>query len=89
MLASDGLAPGRGQMGRVYREESRLPAELVDDDTIAKLAIAGTPDECAAGVRRLVEAGADEIAFFPFPSDTAEQSIRRIADDLLPWLRGA
>ncbi len=74
-------------MGRVYREEARHPAELVDDDTIARVAIAGTPDECAAGVRRLIAAGADEIAFFPFPSDTAEQSIRRIASDLLPRLR--
>ncbi len=77
------------QMGRVYREESRLPAELVDDDTIARVAIAGTPDECAAGLRALIEAGADEIAFFPCPADTVETSIGRIANDLLPRLRGA
>lgn len=76
-------------IGRVYREESRFPVELVDDETIARVAIAGTPDECAAGLRRLIAAGADEIAFFPFPSASAEQSIRRIAADLLPQLRGA
>ena len=76
-------------MGRIYREESRHPAELVDDATIARVAVAGTPDDCMAGVQRLIEAGADEIVFFPFPSDAVEQSLRRIAGDLLPRLRGA
>ncbi len=76
-------------MGRVYRDESRIPAELVDDATVARVAVAGTPDECVAGVRRLIDAGADEIAFFPFPSDQAERVIERIAGDLLPRLRGA
>ena len=76
-------------MGRIYREESRHPAELVDDATIARVAVAGTPDECVAGVQRLIEAGADEIVFFPFPSDAVEQSLRRIAGELLPRLRGA
>ena len=76
-------------IGRVYREESRLPAELVDDQTIARVAVAGTPDECAEGVRRLIEAGADEIVFFPFPSSSAAQSICRIASELLPRLYGA
>ncbi len=42
-----------------------------------------------AGVRRLVDAGADEVVFFPFPSDRAEGVIERIARDLLPRLRGA
>lgn len=73
-------------MGRVYREEGRFPVELVDDAVIARVAVAGTPDECAAGVRRLIAAGADEIVFFPFPADSAETVIRRIAADLLPRL---
>jgi 5,10-methylenetetrahydromethanopterin reductase len=76
-------------MGRVYREESRIPAELVDDDTVDRVAVAGTPAECAAGVRRLIEAGADELAFFPMPANRAEEVIGRIARDLLPRLRGA
>lgn len=76
-------------IGRVYREEARLPAELVDDRTIARVAVAGTPDECADGVRRLIEAGADEVVFFPFPSHSAETTIRRIATELLPRLQGA
>ncbi len=75
-------------MGRIYREESRIPAELVDDDMVGRVAVAGTPGECAAAIGRLVEAGADEIAFFPFPSDSAESVIERIARDVLPLVRG-
>jgi alkanesulfonate monooxygenase SsuD/methylene tetrahydromethanopterin reductase-like flavin-dependent oxidoreductase (luciferase family) len=76
-------------MGKIYREEARHPAELVDDSTIARVAVAGTPDECTAGVQRLIEAGADEIVFFPFPTDAVEQNLCRIARELLPRLRGA
>ncbi|MCC6313679.1 MAG: LLM class flavin-dependent oxidoreductase [Thermomicrobiales bacterium] len=76
------------EMGRVYREESRIPAELVDDDMVARVSIAGTPGECAAAIGRLIEAGADEIAFFPFPSARAETVIERIAREVLPLVRG-
>ncbi|MEA2596443.1 MAG: hypothetical protein QOF01_2912 [Thermomicrobiales bacterium] len=75
------------ELGRVYREEARIPTELVDDDTVARVAVAGTPDDCVEAVRTLIEAGADEIVFFPFPSDQAEATIERIAADLLPRLR--
>jgi 5,10-methylenetetrahydromethanopterin reductase len=76
------------ELGRVYREESRIPSELIDDDTVNRVAVAGTPNECADAIRRLIEAGADELAFFPFPSDIAESTIERVASDLLPTLRG-
>ena len=76
-------------MGRVYREESRIPVELVDDDTVGRVTVAGTPDDCEARVRDLIAAGADEVVFFPFPSERAERMIERIARDLLPRLRGA
>jgi alkanesulfonate monooxygenase SsuD/methylene tetrahydromethanopterin reductase-like flavin-dependent oxidoreductase (luciferase family) len=75
------------ELGRVYREESRIPTELIDDDTVSRVAVAGTPAECADAIRRLIEAGADEIAFFPFPSAQTEATIERIAADLLPRLR--
>ena len=76
------------EMGRVYREEHRFPVELVSDEIVARVAVAGTPDECATGIRRLIEAGADEVVFFPMPSDRAEAIVERIARDLLPRLRG-
>jgi 5,10-methylenetetrahydromethanopterin reductase len=74
-------------LGRVYREEKRIPTELIDDDTVARVAVAGTPDECAAAIRALIAAGADELAFFPFPSERTEETIERIAAELLPRLR--
>ncbi|MCC6790139.1 MAG: LLM class flavin-dependent oxidoreductase [Thermomicrobiales bacterium] len=76
------------EMGRIYRDEHRIPAELADDETIARVTVAGTPDDCEAGIRRLIEAGADEIVFYPLPAERSEQMIERIASDLLPRLRG-
>lgn len=75
------------ELGRVYREEARIPVELIDDETVGRVAVAGTPAESAEAIRRLIEAGADEIAFFPFPSERTEETVERIAADLLPRLR--
>ena len=75
------------EMGRIYREEARFPVELVDDDIVSKVAVAGTPDECAAGVRALIEAGADEIVFFPMPASATEELVDQIAADLIPRFR--
>jgi alkanesulfonate monooxygenase SsuD/methylene tetrahydromethanopterin reductase-like flavin-dependent oxidoreductase (luciferase family) len=75
------------EMGRVYREESRFPVELVDDDLVAKVAVAGTADECERAVRALIDAGADEVVFFPMPADATESLVRRVAADLLPRFR--
>lgn len=74
------------EMGKIYRE-GRIPTELVTDDIVRKVAIAGTPDECQEQIQALVDAGADEIAFFCFPSDRAEQIIERFATDLMPRFR--
>lgn len=74
------------EMGRIYRE-GRFPVELVTDDIVRKVAIAGTPDECEAQFRALIEAGADEIALFPFPPERAEEQIERFARDLMPRFR--
>src|SRR5262249_58823881 len=76
------------ELGRVYREEARIPTELIDDDTVARVSVAGTPAECADAIRKLIDAGADEIAFFPFPSERTEETIERIAAGVLPGLRG-
>lgn len=75
------------EMGRIYREEQRFPAELVTDEIVAGVAVAGTPDECERSIRALIDAGADEIVFFPFPSADAETQVERIARDLLPRFR--
>jgi 5,10-methylenetetrahydromethanopterin reductase len=73
------------EMNRVYRT-GRLPIELVDDDMVERVAVAGTPADCERGIRALIEAGADQIVFFPFPTDAVEQQLTRIHDSLLPRL---
>ena len=73
------------EMNRVYRG-GRLPLELVDDDMVDRLAVAGTPADCERGIRRLIDAGADQIVFFPFPTSQVEQQLTRIHDALLPRL---
>ncbi|MCC6791003.1 MAG: LLM class flavin-dependent oxidoreductase [Thermomicrobiales bacterium] len=75
-----------GELGRVYRE-GRIPTELIPDDLITKVAVAGNVDECEAAVRALIEAGADEVVFFPMPSSETESLVNRIATDLLPRVR--
>jgi 5,10-methylenetetrahydromethanopterin reductase len=75
-----------GELGRVYRE-GRIPTELIPDDLITKVAVAGTVDECEASIRALAEAGSDEIVFFPMPPSNTEALVERIASDLLPRFR--
>jgi alkanesulfonate monooxygenase SsuD/methylene tetrahydromethanopterin reductase-like flavin-dependent oxidoreductase (luciferase family) len=75
-----------GELGRIYRE-GRIPTELIPDDMINKVAVAGTLDECEAGLRALIEAGADELVFFPMPPDNTEAMVERVAKELLPRLR--
>jgi alkanesulfonate monooxygenase SsuD/methylene tetrahydromethanopterin reductase-like flavin-dependent oxidoreductase (luciferase family) len=71
------------EMNRIYRS-GRFPVELVDADMVDRLAVAGTPAECERGIRRLIDAGADQIVFFPFPTAQVEQQLKRIHDMLLP-----
>ena len=59
--------------------EHEMPERWVSD-----LAIAGDPEECAAGVRGYLEAGADSVALFPMPSDRATELVRLAATDVLP-----
>lgn len=75
-----------GELGRIYRE-GRIPTDLIPDDMINKVAVAGTLDECEAGLRALIDAGADEVVFFPMPPDNTEAMVERVAKELLPRLR--
>jgi 5,10-methylenetetrahydromethanopterin reductase len=67
------------EMNRVYRT-GRLPIELVDDDLVERVAVAGTQAECERGIAQLFEAGADEVVFFPFPASDVEQQLPRLAE---------
>jgi 5,10-methylenetetrahydromethanopterin reductase len=60
------------------------PVDHVDDDLVDRLAVAGTPERCAASIRALAAAGADSVVLVP-PAPGADAA--RIARELLPLLR--
>ena len=75
-----GLADDRvAEMSRIYRT-GRLPIELVDDDMVGRVAVAGTHAECERGIANLIDAGADEVVFFPFPTTDVERQLPRLAE---------
>lgn len=67
------------EMNRVYHA-GQLPVELVDDEMVERLAVAGTPEDCERGARQLIEAGADQVVFFPFPTVEVERQLPRLAE---------
>ena len=75
------------EMGRIYRE-GRFPTELVTDEIVKGCSIAGSPNECKASIQSMIDAGADEIVFIPFPPEKTEESVERIATELIPAFRG-
>lgn len=59
--------------------------DLVTDAMVDTLAVAGTPDDCRAALRRLADAGLDAlIAVVPRVADLTEQ-IATIGDTLVPF----
>jgi 5,10-methylenetetrahydromethanopterin reductase len=62
--------------GTVERE---MPASWIED-----LAVVGDPAECAAKIRRLLEAGSDTVELFPAPPERAGDFIALAAERVLP-----
>ncbi len=56
-------------------------------EDLARLAVVGTPEECAAAVRRRGEAGSDAVVLVPAGRDPGEQ-VSRFAADVLPLVPG-
>jgi len=88
ILADAGLDAARTQPFRDALVAGRSASELVTDDLIATLAIAGTPAECRASLALWADAGLDAvIAVVPGGADLGEQ-LRRIGRDVSPgWRR--
>lgn len=53
---------------------------------VEDLTICGTPSECAEGIQRFYDAGADSVALFPMPSSDAQRMTKLTADEVLPKL---
>ena len=84
ILEDAGLGPARTEPFRDALAAGRAAAELVTDDMLATLAIAGTPAECRASLARWAEAGLDAvIAVVPEGADLARQ-MERCGRELSP-----
>ena len=69
------------QRGGVTTVAAEMP-----DEWIETLTICGTPEDCAAGIQRLLDAGADDVALFPIPSEFFERQTALTAEAVLPAL---
>jgi alkanesulfonate monooxygenase SsuD/methylene tetrahydromethanopterin reductase-like flavin-dependent oxidoreductase (luciferase family) len=56
-----------------------MPGDWVDD-----LAVAGDPDEAAAKIRALLDAGSDSVCLWLFPLDRGEEVLELTAREVLP-----
>lgn len=59
--------------------------EELTDEWLDQLAVVGTPDECAAAISRLGEAGADAVVLVP-SIEQPEKDLDDIECTLLPLL---
>lgn len=64
-----------------------LAAEM-PDEWLDRLAVCGTPEQCAARVTALYEAGADSVALFPVGDDRLAETARLTASAVFPLLGG-
>ena len=84
ILTDAGVGPERTLVFRDALQAGRLAPELVTDDLIDALAVAGRPSDCCAALARLAEAGLDTpIAFVPGGLDFAAQ-LERLGRELTP-----
>ncbi len=70
----------------VERGRAGLLAEKMPDAWLDKLAVVGTPEDCALAISRLAEAGASSVVLQP-PSDRLDEAwLDEISRELLPQL---
>lgn len=58
------------------------------DRWVEELTVSGSPEEVAAKIRRLIEAGADSVALFPANGERVAETIDLTARDVVPRLVG-
>lgn len=87
ILADAGLEPARTQPFRDAVLAGRPAAELLTDEMIDTLAVAGTPGQCRDALERLAEAGLDApVAVLPVGAPVTEQ-LARLGEILVPAWR--
>lgn len=82
ILTDAGLTPAETAAFQEHLVAHRFAGHLVSDDMVRRFAVAGTPEECRAGLASFAEAGLDlPIAMLPPEVDPIEQTCR-IVDEL-------
>jgi 5,10-methylenetetrahydromethanopterin reductase len=76
-FAASGVDERLAKLGRVE--------EVADADLVRRYAVAGTPEDCAAALRELQDAGAQSIVLVPQLHDQEDQ-IQRAAREIVPLL---
>jgi 5,10-methylenetetrahydromethanopterin reductase len=73
--------------GRDRKEVVRL----ISDEMVDALTVAGTEDDCQAGLEALLQAGVHHLLLAPVAADETDEigCLRRIADAVLPQIRSA
>jgi alkanesulfonate monooxygenase SsuD/methylene tetrahydromethanopterin reductase-like flavin-dependent oxidoreductase (luciferase family) len=74
-----GIQPRLQELLAAGTLESELPDAWVED-----LAVAGDPDEVAAKIRALLEAGSDSVCLWLFPLERADEVLELTAREVFP-----
>lgn len=73
-------------LGILEKLAAGTPAsEVIPDELVDELAIAGTPDECAAALKRYADAGVTEAGLSPVGMDPV-QAAEVLANEVRPLL---
>ena len=54
------------------------------DQWLEDLVVAGTPDECAEKIQRLLDAGSDSVVLFPAQPEAFDEVVEFAAREILP-----
>jgi alkanesulfonate monooxygenase SsuD/methylene tetrahydromethanopterin reductase-like flavin-dependent oxidoreductase (luciferase family) len=79
------------QLAEMHRRGGDDPAAVIaremPEEWLDTLGIGGDPDECAAKIDALLEAGCDAVILNAVPAEETEQQLRLTAGEVLPRLR--
>jgi alkanesulfonate monooxygenase SsuD/methylene tetrahydromethanopterin reductase-like flavin-dependent oxidoreductase (luciferase family) len=76
-----GIQPQLQELLAAGKLAQELPEPWLED-----LAVAGDPDEVAAKIRALLDAGSDSVCLWPFPLEQGEELLELTAREVLPRL---
>jgi alkanesulfonate monooxygenase SsuD/methylene tetrahydromethanopterin reductase-like flavin-dependent oxidoreductase (luciferase family) len=71
------------------RGGAALVAEQMPDEWLDAFAVVGTPQECVASIRRLLDAGADSVVLMPLPPEHSAEVLELAGAQIIPALAPA